>query len=261
MTPPPLAESRPPWKTTLAAVLKNIYNDPEHPVQIALRTYSLCLSISLGPALLPLIYALIVRPNSFRARVRTFWHALAAELRPTGLAPAITIAVGGGAALQRLWDWSKRRYTPIHSKLSPRQSAFLANMATSTLAVTLLRWRRHKRPGMPSPSLDLSLLFLARAFDASMQAIFLRTARERTARDARSPSCDGETSDTSLSHKQQDLARKWQRTATGHLDALIFWASCARFVTVHPLVSMGLLTPLLQDHVVFLLSASEVYSV
>ena len=231
LSPSPPSKPAPSWKATLAAVLENIYHDPEHPVQIALRTYSLSLSFSLGPALLSLIFALTVHSKNFRVRATVFWHALSSELRPTGFASAITTAVGGAAALQRLWDLLERRYTRVHyvnSKLASYQRAFLANVATSTLAVTLLRWRRYRRLGT---TLDLSLLLLVRAFDASVQAFLLQKARE-----AHALPCDGTSSPDK---RREDLAKEWQKKAATHLDALVFWASSARFVTVHLNVSTG----------------------
>ncbi|KAG8219811.1 hypothetical protein J3R82DRAFT_784 [Butyriboletus roseoflavus] len=238
-----------PWKAKLATVIESISDAPDHPVQIALRTYSLCLSLSLGPVLLPVIFAPALHPKSLEARARVFWRTLSRELRPTGFALAITAAVGGGAALQRLWDFPERPYTHpvhyIHSKLTLCQRAFLANVITSTLAVTLLRWRRRRRLGTASPTLDLSLLFLVRALDALVQAFLLQKARETAARalprDGVAPQPSGLPStppDTRLLDMQyKDLAKEWQRKVATHLDVLVFWASSARFVTVHLTVS------------------------
>lgn len=263
------------WKATLATVIKNISDDPDHPVQIALRTYSLCVSLSLGPALLPVIFAPAVHPKSLRAHARVFWRALLRELRPTGFALAITAAVGGGAALQRLWGFLERRYTHppawvhyINSKLSLCQRAFLANIITSTLAATLLRWKKRRQPGTASPTLNLSLLFLVRALDASVQAFLLRKARQVLAlsrngvasRPSGLPLTPPDTHDTRLLDKQcENFAKEWQKNIATHLDALVFWASSARFVTVYPAMSavFGSFT-LPKDHVVFLLSTSEV---
>ena len=278
MTSLPSSSPSPSWKTTLATVIETIADVPDHPVQIALRTYSLCLSLSLGPVLLPVIFAPAVHPKSLRARARVFWCALSRELRPTGFASAITAAVGGGVALQRLWDFLERRYTHppawvhyISSKLTLCQRAFLANVITSTLAVTLLRWRRRRRLGTASPTWDLSLLFLVRALDASVQAFLLRRARVSAARQVQALSRNGVASrpsgppstpsDTKLLDMQcEDLAKEWQKKAATHLDALVFWACSARFVTVHFTVSAIFesftLPP--KDHVVFLLSTSEV---
>ncbi|KAH0838300.1 hypothetical protein J3R83DRAFT_6577 [Lanmaoa asiatica] len=243
--PPKLAPS---WKATFATVIGDISDDPDHPAQIALRTYSLCLSLSLGPVLLPVIIAPAVHPKSFRARAGVLWRAFSRELQPTGFASAITAAVGGGAALQRLWDLLERRYTHhpvwvhyINSKLLPCQKAFLTNVLTSSFAVTLLRWRGRRRLGTASPTLDLSLLFLVRAFDALVQAFLLRKARETAARQARALSRNGVASHPSelpftpagtrvLDKQCEDLAKEWQKKIATRLDALLFWASSARIM-------------------------------
>ena len=238
MTP---SKPTPPWKTTLDAVIKNISDDPGHPLQIALRTYSLCLSLALSPAFLPAILALAVRPKSFTARARVFYRALSRELRPTGFASAITAAVGGGAALQRLWHVLERRhvlYWPwvryITSKLSRWQKTFLANVISSTIAVILLRWTRYRRLAPVSPTLDLSLLFLVRALDASVQAFLLQKAREIA---ARRPSRNATLHDTRLLDKRsEDLAKEWHNKVAMYIDGFVFWASSARFVTAHPTV-------------------------
>ena len=226
---------------SLMQVLKNISDD--HPLQIALRTYSLCLSLRLGPALLRLILALAAQRKNLSARASAFWRVLSKELRPTGFAWAITAAVGGGAALQRLWDVLRRRHLWAHyinSKSSPWQRAFLANAATSTLAVALLRRKRH---GRVSPTLDLTLLFFFRALDAFIQALLHQRAREVARRVHASPD-NGVAPQlpdaSSLDRWHEDLARDWQKRAATHLDALFFWASSARFVTVHLIVFVAL---------------------
>lgn len=274
MTPSSISESlprpSPPFKLSLAAVLRNITDDRDHPLQIALRTYSLCLSLSLGPVLLPAIFALAIHPNSFTARVSVIWLVLSRELRPTGFASAITIAVGGGAALQRFWNFLVCRHTHrqawvhhINSKLSLCQRAFLANVISSTLAVILLRRIRFRRMGGVSPTLDLNLLLLVRALDASVQALLLQKGREIAVQQAPRPSTVSFTPpDTRMIDKQtKDLAKEWQDKAAIHLDAFVFWASSARFVTMHTTVSMvflGSFILLSKDHVVLLLSTSEV---
>ncbi|KAF8560354.1 hypothetical protein OG21DRAFT_1502658 [Imleria badia] len=235
-------------KATFAAVIEDISDDPGHPLQIALRTYSLCLSLSLSPVLLSAVFALAVRPKSFPTRARAFCCAVSRELRPTGFASAITAAVGGGAALQRLWDFLERRHTlhwpwirHIISKLSHWQRTFLANTISSTIAVILLRRTRCRRLGAVSPTLDLSLLFLVRAFDASAQSFLLRKAREIAARQVLAPSRNdvalrssrvpSAPPDTRLLDKQsEDLAKEWYNKVSMYLDALVFWASSARIM-------------------------------
>jgi hypothetical protein len=252
LSPPPKTTQS--WKETFITSIKDISDDPSHPVQISMRTYILTISLSLGPTLLPV--ALALRSPSFKGRIKVFWRVLERELGSTGFASAMTVAVGGGAALQRLWDilcsrnshcrsedtqaesapspppvggWSQSFNLDlvygINSKLSRYQRAFLANVLTSTLAIILLQRRRRRRAGPVSPMMNLSLLFLVRALDASVQSLLSRKAREVVARQAR---------DTiSLNKQPGGLAQDWQRKVATRLDALIFWASSARFVRVH----------------------------
>ncbi|KAF9229279.1 hypothetical protein BS17DRAFT_771260 [Gyrodon lividus] len=247
-------------------------DDPSHPVQIALRTYVLSLSLSLGPTLLPVLLALVVRSQSLKPRTKVFWRVLERELGPTGFASAITIAVGGGAGLQRLWDilgsWASHRRSEdtqagsarllppvdgrshwnfkawlhgVNSKLSRYQRAFLANVITSALAVILLQWRRPRRVGSVSPTMNLSLLFLVRALDASVQSLLSRKAWEVISRQGRMPPphllISGLSGDPMslpdgilLNEQSGDLAKKCQRKIATRLDAVIFWASCARIM-------------------------------
>ncbi|KAF8140263.1 hypothetical protein EV363DRAFT_1426683 [Boletus edulis] len=232
---PPSSPSKPtpPWKASFAAIIENISDDPGHPLQIALRTFSLCLSLSLSPVLLRAIFALVLRPESFTTHVRVLWRALSRELRPTGFASAITTAVGGGAALQRLWNVLEHRH--INSKLSLYQRTFLANALSSTFAIILLRWKRYRRPGTVSPTLDLSLLFFVRALDASVQLLLLRKGRERQ---VQAPLCNVVASrasstppDTRFLDKQSEsLAKEWQNKVAMHLDTFVFWAGSARIM-------------------------------
>ncbi|KAF8846379.1 hypothetical protein BDN67DRAFT_940190 [Paxillus ammoniavirescens] len=281
LSPPP--KSTQSWKETFITSIKDISDDPSHPVQISMRTYILTISLSLGPTLLPV--ALALRSPSLKGRIKVFWRVLERELGPTGFASAMTVAVGGGAALQRLWDilcsrdghhrsedtQAESAPSPppvgdrsqsfnldlvygIYSKLSQYQRAFLANVLTSTLAIILLQRRRRRRIGPVSPMMNLSLLFLVRALDASVQSLLFRKAREVVARRARllphllisGPSGDPVPFPDTISLNKQPgvLAQDWQRKVATRLDALIFWASSARFVRVH-WVGSSVLTRLL----------------
>ncbi|KIM85208.1 hypothetical protein PILCRDRAFT_817207 [Piloderma croceum F 1598] len=93
---------KPSWIERLLPV--DLLDDSIHPVQIALRTYAVSLSLSLGPSLLPFIVAPFRKEKHTRGRARSLGYVLKRELGPNGFAFAITVAVGGGAALQRLWQ-------------------------------------------------------------------------------------------------------------------------------------------------------------
>ncbi|KIJ68456.1 hypothetical protein HYDPIDRAFT_173171 [Hydnomerulius pinastri MD-312] len=246
------------WRETAAIITENVSDDPSHPVQIALRTYTLSLSLSLGPTLIPLLLALINRPQSLKARLRVLKRVLKRELGPTGFASAITVAIAGGAGLQRLWEILEcREGSPqLEDKLSPPpardwtqrlkltqyQKAFLANVVTSTLAIILLQWRGRRRAGRISPTTDLSLLFLVRALDASVQSLLYQKGQQVPNGKASTipphlmiygPS--GEpislpNSISSLNETSEDLAKEWQKKIATRLDALVFWACSARIM-------------------------------
>ena len=82
--------------------------DPTHPVQIALRTYALALSLSLSPSLLPFIVALLLYPinvkNSFtKTNFASLRRILRRELGHDGFAFSVTLSVAGGAAIRDLF--------------------------------------------------------------------------------------------------------------------------------------------------------------
>ncbi|KAG9314358.1 hypothetical protein JVU11DRAFT_5151 [Chiua virens] len=143
----------------------------------------------------------------------------------------MTTAIGGGVALQRLWDVESRN-TPHpagQTGSSQYRRAFLANAITSTLAVALLRWKKPRRFGNASPTLDFSLLLLVRALDALVQASLLRKARDIAVGQVQALSHDGRASSSSaspdtriLDRQCEDLAKEWKRKITTRLDALVF---------------------------------------
>ncbi|KAI0639410.1 hypothetical protein C8Q77DRAFT_1152392 [Trametes polyzona] len=204
----------------------------DHPLQIALRTYSLALSLALGPALLPLV-------TSRKARAQGFGRVLQIVRRELGLtafASAITVGVAGGAAIRHLWEtWAENEGTSCESagecqdalgkvrawlaSLKDPHKTFLSNVISSTLAVALLHSRRkHARSagvGRPSPTLDLSLLFLVRALDSLVQLALFKPseASQRDLPDA-------------VKQKERATRNKWST----RLDALVFWACSARIM-------------------------------
>ncbi|KAJ8522563.1 hypothetical protein ONZ45_g885 [Pleurotus djamor] len=83
--------------------LPTLPDDPSHPAQVALRTYSLSLSLSLGPSLLPFVLARIL-PDPKRAHkfnLKALFKVLRRELGYDGFAAAMTLAVAGGEVLRR----------------------------------------------------------------------------------------------------------------------------------------------------------------
>jgi hypothetical protein len=227
--------------------------DPAHSVQIALRTYALAISLSLGPALLPFVAA-----ASTRVGKRRLWKVLKAYLAPTGFPFAVTLAVGGGAALERAiraqqehietdtlssnvdshnrWSlqWKKR----LLSSLSPERRTFLANLVTSFVGVFLLHFEHRKRvirhardrlkgipDGMPipftvpsSPTFDLTLLLVVRAVDSVIQsAVFHRSNQIE-------PLEDDKSQNSSKEAWEKLQKEKCRKRLTARIDALVFWA-------------------------------------
>jgi len=201
----------------------------DHPLHVAIRTYPLALSLSLGPTLLSFI-------SSQRARQNGLISFLRRELSTTAFPFAITVALAGGSALRTLWQRLDQRKVEtayisepdaaprLQARFKPWQKTFICNALASLAAISLLQRRRRSlntqsiyipmtipisqgqkaERGRMSPTLDLTLLVLVRAFDALAQGlVFRRTGDEK---------------------KQE---RKRRLAITSKLDALAFWASSA----------------------------------
>lgn len=205
----------------------------DHPLHIAIRTYPLALSLSLGPTLLSFL-------TSPRARSKGLISILRRELSVTGFPFAITVALGGGSTLWTLWEClcqgkteAARGSQPDHVprslvRLKPWQKTFISNALASLVAISLLQPRRHSldvrkvhipltvpipqtqvEQGRRSATLDLTLLVLVRALDALAQGLVFRRA--------------------AVEKKQE---RKRRLAITTKLDALAFWASSAGFASL-----------------------------
>jgi hypothetical protein len=281
---------KPSWIEKILPV--GLPDDTNHPVQIALRTYAVSLSLSLGPSLLPFIIALFRRGKQTKGRARSLEHVLKRELGPNGFAFAITVAVGGGAALQRLWEileesgqdsddddsLSEQFYfsaahpgsNALERKVvyrmirifrrwnaSAPRKAFACNLISSTIAVILLQRNggrnRSSTPTKsvnipltmpidvnatkqgPSPTLDLTLLLLVRAVDATIQSTVFKESEKYLSKVHTIDilGSDGEVlvSQTVTAEAQRkDQETKWRQKMTTRLDAFIFWACSARSV-------------------------------
>ncbi|KAH7911203.1 hypothetical protein BJ138DRAFT_1007111 [Hygrophoropsis aurantiaca] len=192
----------------------NVRDFDHHPAQIAVRTYAVCLSLSIGPSLISYIFSLLACPSSWNTRLSSLMHLLKRELGPTGFASAITFAVGGGAALERIWqdladsacliDSDTLRRCDISNqtlakarlhlgillkklRLLPNRKAFFSNLVTSSVALIIMQRGRRERVthpsrrivSRPSPTFDLTLLFFVRSIDALFQASLSRWSKSR----------------------------------------------------------------------------------
>lgn len=142
-------------------------DDPTHPIQMILRTYALGLSFSLGPSLIPFISSHITSKPSPRTSLPALKHVLRRDFGLDGFAFAITVCVGGGAAIRRLWrilaspKYQAYSILPMSVRTICRQcnaylqalkmtsyyKTFLANVLSSFLGVLLLQagYRRSRR--------------------------------------------------------------------------------------------------------------------
>lgn len=202
----------------------------DHPLQIGLRTYSLALSLALGPALLPFLTSPRARAQGFKRVL----YILKRELSVNAFAMSVTVGVAGGAAIRSGWDrleeWLEDRSEPASegvlgkvraclSSLKGGQRTFLSNVISSSLAIALLHSRRRHTTsawvGKPSPTIDLSLLLLVRAMDSVVQLALFKPwgASERHLPAA-------------VKDENRANRRKWST----RLDALVFWACSARIM-------------------------------
>ncbi len=179
------------------------------PVYVALRTYSLALSLSLSPSLLPFLVDLVAKR---RSNLSALQYILTRELRYDGFASAITVALAGGNAIRCLAD---KLASLFRTQLTPPQKTFISTLLSSTVGLALLqsgrqRWRRLQRPGMStSLTLDLTMLLFVRALDVLLQLSISRVQLPRLR--------------TKESKERQD-----RRSLTSRIDAFIFWACSAR---------------------------------
>ncbi|OSX67574.1 hypothetical protein POSPLADRAFT_1064166 [Postia placenta MAD-698-R-SB12] len=230
----------------LADFLHSLPND--HPVQIALRTYALSLSLALGPAFLPFAISAKARRNGL-AGLKTI---LKRELGVSGFAFAMTAGVGGGTAIRMLWDMlatsaepdvasenkdTNHTWTKLWhwlSSLKDSQKTFISNMLSASVAISLFHSRNGRSsssassttilPSIPpipadtaqrprsgvksSITLDLTLLLLVRAMDSLIERAEKRNSPSPT---------------------ERDIERRKRRLRT-RLDALVFWACSARIM-------------------------------
>lgn len=224
-----------------------------HPLQIASRTYALSLSLSLIPAILPILTS---RKN-ISGKAARLARTLRNELSPRGFAFAMTIAIGGGEALRGLWQRVDSQETDeectaldsyirklgIQSEknpLPPICKTFISCSISSMAAILLLASRRSsaqsKRADIPftvpitlsarntgrrtSATLDLTLMLFVRAVDAVLQGEFVRRAEVQADRQRTE---GGNT--TSYIHDIRVRAA----SMTDKVDALAFWVASSRY--------------------------------
>ncbi|KAG5635571.1 hypothetical protein H0H81_010756 [Sphagnurus paluster] len=229
------------------------------PIQVALRTYVLSLSLSLGPSLVPFLTAFLTAKSS--KTPQQLRRVLRRELGFDGFAFAMTLCVGGGAAVQQLWralddDIPKQRPTSIRDHiraqlalldLSHAHITFISNVLSSSFGILLLQAGRRRAYQLrnrlvspntiitpPTPSLspaqsfrtsdtlDLTLMLVVRAVDSLLQT-FIRKTTEETA-------IEGRTLTDPEFVKEASTKENIGRILTSRIDALVFWACSARIM-------------------------------
>lgn len=256
---------RPSWLyfPTISADWVSCLSFPSNsPLAISLRTYALALFLSAGPAVVPLLSS----KKASHVRVARLRKILGRELAPTGFAFAMATAVGGGAVLDHLIfaaarsrsaqqldqedssvssTWYKR-WSRYLSKLTPKQSTFLANIVSCAVAFQLLNvHRRSSVHGRHSPNrgripknipasrtIDITLILFVRVLDAFSQSLCRRLLvplQDHSDLAASYP----HTERSRQVRSQQDL-----KLLTGHIDAAVFWAASARYdIRIFPLLA------------------------
>ena len=217
------------------------------PLQIALRTYALVLSLSLGPSLVPLLLSHLVskpsRTSDYQAsKLR---RLLRVHLGLDGFALALSLSVGAGAAIREFW---RLLDVPTHSQSTPNrwrlalsdsQKTFIANALSSSAGILLLHsgsGRRSRRsiasPGAPqaasfhaikkSNALNFTLVLFIRAVDAVLQASLHRCLTHADQARVQGVAKVGSVA---------KVATKQIRSLTSKVDALVFWACSARYLS------------------------------
>jgi len=236
-----------------------------HPVRVTLRTYVLSLSLSLGPSLIPFIHSRITSKPSTRTSLSALKRVLRRECGLDGFAFAITVCVGGGAAIRQLWHildlpTQQAPSIPIPQqsvrttrrqinagiqtlKLTSYQKTFLANILSSSLGVLLLQagYRRSRRLRGSSncgaastrtnralPTLDLTLLLFVRAADAIFQAL-IRSTTQPAHQASRKSGQNSSAGHTLFRNKLKENAKS-SNLLTSRIDAFVFWACSARYI-------------------------------
>ncbi|KAF9015167.1 hypothetical protein BDQ17DRAFT_1340598 [Cyathus striatus] len=239
--------------------IPSLPEDTRDPAQIALRTYALSLSLSLGPSLVPFI----IGAASGKQSPKVGWNALRRVLRREfghdGFAFAITVIVGGGARLRSLWlalDHPNKTYSrdqtlgiverllgKLHAtvKVTDKQKTFISYIITSLIGILLIQSGRRRAVllsdrtvrasslttynasyvNRASPTLDLTLLLCVRALDAVAQSVILKL----------NPSSPEKGSTIITEGKEKEQRRRSNAQLwTSRLDAFVFWACSARIM-------------------------------
>lgn len=202
-------------------------------LQPVLRTYTLALSLSLGPSLVPILISILKRRAGSQILLR---RVLSRELHVTGFAFAVSLSVGMGLALRRVLDKLV--------SLSSLWNTFFANAVAASCGILLLS--RHTRPDRPSPTLDLTLLLFVRAIDVFVQHFIfhtsIATSQPSTPYQVASKHIvlDPSSITERLTRERQKSIEKKRISLRTKIDALIFWVCSSRYLLCPSLFVLNL---------------------
>lgn len=229
-------------------------DDPTHPIHVALRTYALTLSFSVGPSLVTqLALPLITKRRISSTQLRKFIRVLGREHSFVGFTAVITLAIGGGATIRHLLktidelpatDDSDIVYSSLWRKarvrvprLNEQKKTFISYLVASIAGFLLLqsgrrRWRQIRRSkrldGLnndSSSTLDMTILLFVRAMDVLLQYGISGNRQFQP----QEPTMH--LSKTQHSHLLRDKGKvKKRKYLASRIDALIFWACSARIM-------------------------------
>jgi len=159
--------------------IPTLSDDPTHPAQIALRTYALALSLSLGPSLVPFVVNLLSSRSktSSKTNAITLKRVLSRELGHDGFAFAVTLSVAGGAAVRKyLWRTLQQGSDNVDPEKEPAEDG----TERSALRNVLRIFSRVKRFLLDlSPTQQTFLSFL---FSSSIGILLIQAGRQRSTR-------------------------------------------------------------------------------
>ncbi|KAF9481427.1 hypothetical protein BDN70DRAFT_974936 [Pholiota conissans] len=190
--PPPSRPTTVPQRTWLDHI-PTLSDEPTHPAQIALRTYALALSLSLGPSFVPFFAALLYPIPKGRGKAAngvSLRRVLRRELGYDGFAFAITLAVAGGAAL-RCYLWpslttivQKERAHGAAQKEGERERQRTNSSASSIIMVEYISTGALNAFNVLCNMLmwlsPVQQTFLSNALSATVGVILIQAGRNRT---------------------------------------------------------------------------------
>ncbi|KIM48196.1 hypothetical protein M413DRAFT_224411 [Hebeloma cylindrosporum] len=157
-------------------------DDPTHPAQIALRTYAVALSLSLGPSIVPFITAILFPKarSSSRTDFEALKRVLRRELGHDGFAFAITLSVAGGAALrQHLWCALRdqdQHENPNSTGTPDKQNSNNSNLFSSLADIS------NSLKGCVSWLTPVQQTFISYLLSSTVGIFLIQAGRERTSR-------------------------------------------------------------------------------